>query len=225
VIADFDRQSIGDPRIAVVPNGVDTEAISYYDGPRDAESLIFTGNMGYQPNVDAVTWFAAECWPQLRRRLPHLRFSIVGARPAAAVAALTRIEGIEVVGPVSSMAPHLQRATVAVCPIRCGSGMQNKILEAMSAGVPVVTTAFANRSIRADVPGDIRVAVENDSAGFVKGVLDLLLNPEAARKQAANARRFVELHFSWAQRAARLGEVYSAAIAEQQGRPVLRNAV
>jgi glycosyltransferase involved in cell wall biosynthesis len=169
--------------------------------------------MGYQPNVDAVTWFAAECWPKLRERRPDLRFLIVGARPAPSVTALSHIAGIDVTGRVASMLPYLHRATVAVCPIRCGSGMQNKILEAMAAGAPVVTTAFANRSIAALPGSQTRVAPDDAPDAFVEATLELLDDRAQARRQAMAARAFVEAQFTWSHRADQLVAAYETAIA------------
>jgi sugar transferase (PEP-CTERM/EpsH1 system associated) len=210
VIAQLDRDSIGEPRLAVIPNGVDLESFRFHDGERDDATLIFTGNMGYQPNVDAVTWFAAECWPALRARHPKVRFQIVGARPAPAVTALERLPGITVTGQVESMVPYLHRATVAVCPIRCGSGMQNKLLEAMATGSPVVTTDFANRGIGALSGRDL--AVGADAAQFTAAVSRLLDDPALRARQAKAARTWVETTYGWARHAAALAAEYGRAI-------------
>jgi sugar transferase (PEP-CTERM/EpsH1 system associated) len=210
VIAELDREAIGGPRLSVIPNGVDTTALNFHAGERDPATLIFTGNMGYQPNVDAVTWFAAECWPALRAAHPELHFMIVGARPAPAVTALGRIAGIEVTGSVESMTPFLHRATVAVCPIRCGSGMQNKVLEAMAAGVPIVSTAFANRSIGTVAGREVQVG--SSPAELVAAVSRLLADPELRRRQADAARVYVESELSWSKHAAALEHAYARAI-------------
>jgi sugar transferase (PEP-CTERM/EpsH1 system associated) len=210
VIADLDRKAIGVPGLAIIPNGVDLAAFPFYSGERDAQTLVFTGNMGYQPNVDAVTWFAAECWPELKSHQPDLRLVIVGARPSPAVLALARQPGIEVTGRVESMVPYLHRATIAVCPIRCGSGMQNKLLEAMATGAPVVTTEFANRGIGAVAGRD--VAVGSDAAQLVDAI-SLLLNDRALReRQALSAQAWVEATYGWSRHAAALVEEYSRAI-------------
>lgn len=211
VIAEADRDAIGDARIAIAPNGVEGELFPYADGERDENLLIFTGNMGYQPNVDAVTWFAAECWPALRARRPALRFAIVGARPAPAVLALARLPGIEVTGRVESMVPYFHRAAVAVCPIRCGSGMQNKLLEAMSTGAPVVTTDFANRGIGAMEGRDI--AVGADAAQFTAAVERLLDDPGLRARQARSAKTWVEATYGWGRHAASLVHEYRRAVA------------
>jgi sugar transferase (PEP-CTERM/EpsH1 system associated) len=218
VIAELDRDAIGDPGLAIIPNGVDRETFRFHAGERDAATLIFTGNMGYGPNVDAVTWFAAECWPALAARHPGLRFQIVGARPAPAVSALTRMPGIEVTGRVDSMVPYLHRATVAVCPIRCGSGMQNKLLEAMATGAPVVTTEFANRGIGAVPNRDLLTAA--DAPAFVEAVSQLLANPDLRARQAAAAQTWVDATYGWARHADALVQLYARAITATRARPL-----
>jgi sugar transferase (PEP-CTERM/EpsH1 system associated) len=210
VIAETDREAIGESSAVVIPNGVDTAALSYFAGVRDPGTIIFTGNMGYEPNIDAVTWFAGECWPALRTAFPELRFLIVGARPSAAVTALGRLPGIEVTGRVESMTPYLHRATVAVCPIRCGSGMQNKVLEAMAAGVPVVTTAFANRSIGSVAGREVQVGTE--PAEIIEAVTLLLSDEALRRRQAKAARLFVESELTWTKHAGSLVQTYTRAI-------------
>jgi sugar transferase (PEP-CTERM/EpsH1 system associated) len=210
VIAELDRSAIGRPELAIVPNGVDFDAFRFHDGERDPATLIFTGNMGYQPNVDAVTWFAAEIWPALKAARPELRFQIVGARPTPAVAALGRIAGIEVTGRVESMVPFLHRATIAVCPIRCGSGMQNKLLEAMATGAPVATTDFANRGIGATAGRELSVAAEGGQ--FVEAVLRLLADPALRARQAHAAKIWVEATYGWSRHATALVDEYRRAI-------------
>ncbi len=221
VIADLDRDAIQEPRLAIIPNGVDTQAVPFSDVGREAATLLFTGNMGYQPNIDAVVWFTGACWAKLRERHPALRLVIAGARPAPAVVALGRMPGVEVTGKVDSMLPYLHRATVAICPIRCGSGMQNKVLEAMAAGVPVVTSSFANRSIGAsDLEAEI---VDTESQVFANAVSRLLNDANLRGRRALAARRFVESEYSWSQRAAQLVTLYESAIA-YQARSRLLNA-
>ena len=210
VIAELDREAIGNPELVIAPNGVDTDAFAFHAGDRDAATLIFTGNMGYQPNIDAVLWFAAECWPALRAARPDLRFQIVGARPTPEVLALARLPGIEVTGRVESMVPFLHRATIAVCPIRCGSGMQNKLLEAMATGTPVVSSDFANRGIGAVAGRDLQVGA--DAAQFNAALLRLLADPGLRARQARLAKQWLDVTYGWPRHAAALVAEYNRAI-------------
>ena len=132
-------------RVDAVGNGVDSEFFSpdhRFDSPFEAGAvdIVFTGAMDYWPNVDAVTWFAADILPALLARLPSLRFTVVGMRPAPAVQALAGGH-IVVTGTVPDVRPYLAHAAVVVAPLRVARGVQNKVLEAMAMGRPVVASA------------------------------------------------------------------------------------
>jgi polysaccharide biosynthesis protein PslH len=218
VSSETDRAAIGGRgRVRVVPNGVDTERFAFrpQEG-RDPKTLVFTGNMGYAPNEEAVLLFAREVWPLLRRDYPQLRFHIVGTNPSAPVRALGAAgEGIEVLGEVPDVAEHLGRATIAVCPMRSGSGIQNKVLEAMSTGTPVVATPIANRGVGAEDGRELLVAEEADQ--FAEAITRLL-GDEGLRAGLANGgRALVERRFRWEEHARALAETYSAVL-ERGGR-------
>jgi sugar transferase (PEP-CTERM/EpsH1 system associated) len=120
--------------------------------------LVFTGNMDYWPNADAATWFAAEVLPRLRERAAGTQFHIVGANPGRRVLRLGRLAGVDVTGRVPDTRPYIAHADVAVAPLRMARGVQNKVLEAMALGRPVVASPQAFEGIRA-VPGrDLLVA-------------------------------------------------------------------
>jgi glycosyltransferase involved in cell wall biosynthesis len=108
------------------------------------------------------------------------------------------------------MVPYLQRATVAVCPIRCGSGMQNKLLEAMATGAPVVTTDFANRGIGAVAGRDLQVGA--DAAEFVAAVTRLLEDPGLRARQAQAARTWIDATYGWSRHARALADEYRRAM-------------
>ncbi|MBF6613591.1 MAG: glycosyltransferase [Chloroflexi bacterium] len=203
-----DSQALGGGRAAVIPNGVDMERFAFA-GPeaRDAGTLIFTGNMGYHPNDEAVAWFCAEVWPLLRASHPALRFQVVGTNPSERIRSLaSAATGIEVLGKVPEVTSYLQKATVAVCPMRSGSGIQNKVIEAMSAGAPVVATGVANRGVRAVAGRDLLVA---DTARDFAHAATRLLDDAPLRAELGRAgREYVARHFRWEQHAQQLVEVY-----------------
>lgn len=133
-------------KVVTIPNGVDTE---YFD-PNAAgaspyssfeRAIVFTGVMDYWANVDAVTWFADEVFPLIRKREPMASFWIVGSRPTAVVLALGARPGIKVTGRVPDVRPYVGHARVAVAPLRIARGIQNKVLEAMALAKPVFLTA------------------------------------------------------------------------------------
>jgi sugar transferase (PEP-CTERM/EpsH1 system associated) len=198
----------GSNPVEVIPNGVDVDRFPFHgQEDREPETLVFTGNMGYPPNEDAVLWFADEVWPLLRAERPGVRLWVVGTNPGERVRALERTNpGIEVLGQVPDVTTYLHRATLAVCPMTTGSGIQNKVLEAMSAGAPVVSTSLANRGVRG-VPGrDLVVA--HDAQEFATAVSNLLDDPARRVYLAQHGRAFVEAHYRWEQHAKRLSTLY-----------------
>jgi glycosyltransferase involved in cell wall biosynthesis len=204
-----DKEALGNgDHITVIPNGVDIERFPFH-GPegRDSATLVFTGNMGYHPNEEAVIWFAAEVWPRLRAARPQARFQVVGTNPTERVRALAG-NGIEVLGRVPDVPTYLHAATVAVCPMRSGSGIQNKVLEALACGAPVVATTIANRGVQGVPDRDLLVADAAET--FASVVLRLLDEPQTAARLAATGRAFVEQHFRWESHAARLAAIYAA---------------
>lgn len=160
--------------------------------PQGVRALVFTGAMDYWANVDAVSWFAREVMPELRRRFADLHFYIVGSRPAPAVLALAG-DGVTVTGGVPDVRPYIAHAALAVAPLRIARGIQNKVLEAMAMAKPVVVSPQALEGISADSPHELLLA--EDAAAFVATISAQLTAPDPAIGQAA--RRCVERLYSW----------------------------
>lgn len=209
-----DKEALAGNSIAVVPNGVDLGRFPFRPtAGRDADTLIFTGNMGYGPNEDAVVWFVSEVWPLLKEAHPNLSFLIAGTNPGERVLALKREAGVKVLGKVADVGEYLGRATVAVAPMRSGSGIQNKVLEAMSAGAPVVATSIANRGVGAAHDRDLLVA--DTPRDFAQAIATLLGNPQKRASLAEAGRAYVEQHFRWEEHAQKLARMYEAGNAER----------
>lgn len=202
VVSEVERdlflQRIPDVDPLVLPNGVDVEHFRIGDDARrEAHSAVFTGVMDYEPNVDGLLWFAREVWPRVRTRVADAHLYVVGSRPAPAVRALHGTLGIEVTGRVPEIPPWLDRAAVAVAPLRLARGVQNKVLEAMSAGLPVVATPQATRGLGAVADAEPGLAVTGDAEATAHRVLAWFGDRALARRCGLSAAAFVRKHFRW----------------------------
>jgi len=162
--------------------------------PPDELPLVFTGAMDYWPNVDAVVWFVHEVLPRLCERWPALRFYIVGRSPTPAVLALA-CDKVVVTGTVADVRPFLQHAAAVVAPLRLARGIQNKILEAMAMGRPVVAASHCAAAIDAVAGHDLLQAHEADD--YVREINVLLEAPGHGNDIGAAARRQVLRSYSW----------------------------
>ena len=185
--------------VRALGNGVDTDYFSpghAFESPfqQDERAIVFTGVMDYWPNVDAVCWFAREVLPLV---LAHqrVRFYVVGMRPTRAVLALAGAH-VVVTGRVADVRPYLTHAAVAVAPLRIARGVQNKVLEAMAMGRPVVASTACAASI-SGVPG-VELAVAGDAQGFARALLDMLAMPPAAAALGLAGRDRVVRDYNWA---------------------------
>ena len=185
-------------RVVAVECGVDLTRFSpsdTYDRPfgEPGPCLVFTGNMDYWPNADAVIWFAHEVLPLLRARIPGIRFWIVGANPTEEVRALEFMPGIHVTGRVEDVRPFVAHAAAIVCPLRIARGIQNKVLEGMAMGRPVIASPPAFEGVRAESGTELLVA--DGPAAFVQAVSDVLdgKHPDLGR----DARQAMERGYAW----------------------------
>ncbi len=185
-------------RIDWVENGVDLEAFSSARAwpdpfPNSGPHIVFTGHMDYWPNIDAVRWFTAEVMPRLRARRPAPRFWIVGANPSAAVKELAEVPGVHVTGRVPEVQPYIAHASVCVSPLRMARGIQNKVLEAMAMGRPVVASPQAFEGVRAE-PGTHLLVADGaeQTARAVAAILD-----GRHPKLGEAARRAMEDGYAW----------------------------
>lgn len=173
-------------RIIVAPNGVDVENFAPIRPPAGSADVVFCGVMNYTPNVEAAVWLARDVWPLVRARLPSARLRLVGASPSPQVAALSALPNVEVTGTVPDVRPYLWDAAVAVAPLHTARGIQNKVLEAIAAGLPTVVTPVVSEGLPPDVLRACRVAA--DARGFADHLIELLeLRPADRRAIAASA--------------------------------------
>jgi len=186
-------------KIEAMGNGVDSD---YFSPRHDLPSpypageipIVFTGAMDYWPNIDAVSWFASDMLPRLRSRWPGLRFYVVGMRPAPAVQRLAEA-GVAVTGTVPDVRPYLRHAAVVVAPLRVARGVQNKVLEAMSMGRPVVISTACANGIDAVLGRDCEAAA--DAEAFIASIGGLLSDPIRAEAMGTASRARVLARYSW----------------------------
>lgn len=212
-----DRDALGGDlsTLHVVANGIDPDEFAFSTQAREPDRLIFSGNLGYFPNVDAAVWFVRDVFPRVRAQHPKVELHLVGARPAIVLRRLAQAQpGVRLIGPVENMQLHLSRAAVALAPMRAGSGQQIKILEAMGCGAPVVATSQATGGLEA-VPGR-HLLVADDGQTFADAVSRLLYDRAFADELARNARTLVEQHYTCKGSAESIEMLWQAAVIGDQ---------
>ncbi|MDQ2968349.1 MAG: glycosyltransferase [Actinomycetota bacterium] len=206
VASQHDKESFATEKAEVVPNGVDADAFAPDPAARRPGAIVFSGTMSYSPNVRAARWFADECFPLVREAVPDATFVIAGAAPTRELRELAGRPGIVVTGFVQSMPETLNRATVAVAPMQSGAGIQNKILEAMACGLPLVATTIGLGGIAAVSGRDLLVA--DSPREFADAVVSVLREPKRADVLGENARSRVLEDYTWERAAAAVERVY-----------------
>ncbi len=218
VDADAIRRISPTTRVEVVVNGVDTDQFApgaVGEVEVEPDTIVFSGAMSFGPNVEAVSWFSREVLPLLAARRPGARFRIVGRDPSPAVQALGEDPAVEVTGLVDDVRPWLVRSLVVV-PMVSGSGVKNKLLEAMALGRPIVTTSIGVESLDIEPGRDVIVA--DEPAAMAEALDRLLGDPVEQARLGAAARERVVARYSWDACAARYDELYAdlAAITARQ---------
>jgi sugar transferase (PEP-CTERM/EpsH1 system associated) len=203
--ADLFQQRTGATNVQVIENGIDTVFFDpdarFKQVEVSGRLIVFTGQMDYRPNIEAVTWFANSILPHVQVRFPDARFAIVGRNPSDAVKALGKIDGVTVVGEVPDVRGWLAAASCVVAPLKLARGVQNKVLEAMAMARPVVASAPAAEGI--DHQGTI---LTGESVGEIAdAVVTILSDAKAAAAMGKRARAQVQERYGWAARLEPLG--------------------
>ncbi len=197
--------------ITVLPNGVD---LNYFRPDtavaRSEDTLIVTGKMSYHANISMVLYLARQIMPLVWQQKPNTRLLIVGKDPTSEIRQLAQHANVTVTGAVNHLPPYLQQATIAVAPILYNAGIQNKVLEAMACGTPVITTPQAVSTLPLQPGRDVIVA--EDAEAFAQQIVALMGNPERRHQLGVNGRCYVETHHRWADAGKRLEEIYGRAI-------------
>jgi glycosyltransferase involved in cell wall biosynthesis len=195
-------------RIFVIENGVDaghysddqleqahaarrTQQTSRYSPNR----IVFVGSMDYHANIDGAVSFSRAVWPRLRERKPDLTFNIVGRDPSPEVRLLGSLPGIEVTGTVDDVRPYYRQAIAAIVPLKVGGGSRLKILEAMAAGVPVISTKLGAEGLEVERGKNILIADTNEK--MIEAIIRLIEQPEQRKQLSDAGRALVANRYDW----------------------------
>lgn len=194
----------------VIPNGVDTARYRTLPSPpadMQRPAVLFTGKMDFRPNVDAALWFHRQVWPRVRQEHPRARFYVVGKRPHPRLEELSHDPTAIITGYVPDVRPYMAGATVFVVPMRMGGGTRLKLLEALAAGLPIVSTTMGAEGV--DVTHGEHLLLADDPEAYVEAVSSLLGN-EAKRRALGQRAQARAAKWDWSRIAPRLDAVYQA---------------
>jgi glycosyltransferase involved in cell wall biosynthesis len=201
-------------RVVAVPNGVDLEHFRPHDRPADPATVLFTGKMSYHANAAAALRLVQQIMPLVWRRRPDARVVLAGKDPSPAIQALARDSRVSVTGFVADLRPSFWAATAVVAPLVYGTGIQNKVLEAMACGIPVVASPKACEGIRAVEGRDLFVGTTDED--LARHVIALLGDGDARRRIGLEGRRYVAANHDWYDMGRRLIGVYEEARASRR---------
>lgn len=219
VVSEPDRRRLQafapDVPVEVVPTGVDLARFAFTAGRgRRPGSLVFVGHYRHYPNEDAAIFLAEQVLPRVLRGEPSARLRLVGSGPTDEVRALASA-AVEVTGPVPDVQPYLASARVFIAPLRLGSGIKGKLLEAFAAGTPVVATPEASEGIP-EARAGVHLLLGRSPAELASQVLSLLRDAKLRGSLASRARALVERDYSWDLQADRLERVYRSLLTERE---------
>jgi sugar transferase (PEP-CTERM/EpsH1 system associated) len=202
------------------PNGVDASYFQPSAEAYDADTISFVGRMDYYPNQECMSDFCANVMPALRAQRPNLKLLIVGADPTPAITRLGELPGVTVTGSVPDVRPYLQRSALMVAPLNIARGTQNKILEAMACGVPVVTSAVAAGGV--DARANEHFLVASTPAQYIGAVLSVIDDPAVRARLAHAGRERMLSNHAWDHSMRRLDAIVERCMIETRRSPVER---
>jgi len=191
---DFLFPNQANQRIRICPNGVETDRLPYQYSP-DGRTIVFIGNNTAMHNADGILYFVKYVLPRVRARMPQIQFKVVGRIRENLKRSLELEPGVLVTGTVASIPETVREASVAVCPIRFGAGVQNKILEYFSLGIPTISSPIGLEGLTAE-PG-IHLMVATTPEEWTAKILELLTDSGVSLSLSMNARRLTENEYSW----------------------------
>ena len=211
IISQPDRDLLLHPSredVVIIPNGVEHEYFSPLKKQK-THDLVFTGNMGYPPNIDAARFIAKEIFPLVLKQFPAATLLIAGATPHAKVMAL-QASNISVTGWLPDIRDSYASSRIFIAPMRIGTGLQNKLLEAMAMELPCISSALANQALGARENEEILIG--NTAEEYANHIISLLQNESLAFALAQKGRNFVRKTFSWENSALLLEKLFQSEI-------------
>jgi polysaccharide biosynthesis protein PslH len=199
VCSDEDKQFLIEKHkinyIEILPNGVDLTAFRSDTHDYTLNSrIIFTGNMDYFPNIDAVEYFVKDIFPDVVSKFPDVKFYIVGQKPVDAVKRLAS-DNIIVTGFVENLSDEYKKSSFAISPIRFGAGTMNKVLEPMAMGIPVVSTEIGFKGL--GIKSGEGVLLGKNKEEFTKHILDLLSYMELRKQVGEKGKKVIYENYDW----------------------------
>jgi sugar transferase (PEP-CTERM/EpsH1 system associated) len=188
--------------VHVVPNGVDSQSFAPSNNSRDSEMLLFFGTLSYRPNIEGLVWFCQEILPRVRESKPNVRLEVVGLNPPPEVTELGRLPGVHIIGFVSDIRPKLWEATMCIVPLHVGGGTRLKVLEALAAGCPVVSTTLGAEGLSL-IDGE-HLVIADTPEEFARRIVILLESSDLRHGLAEAGRRAIAQQYDWRQIASQL---------------------
>lgn len=198
--------------VSVVRNGVDLDYFRSSSPAKQPGGMVFTGVMDYRPNVDAVCWFCETILPLILSEMPAASLTICGSRPSRDVLRLARLPGVAVTGRVPDVRPYLDRAELFVTPLRLARGIQNKLLEAMAMGLPVISTPAAWRGT--EIPAGEGIVPADRPEDFAGAVLRLLRDDVYRTDMGRRALAIMRDRYAWPAQLAALDGVIGVVVGD-----------
>jgi len=195
----------------VVSNGVDLARFhpALPDSlPLRHPAIVFTGKMDYRPNVDAMLWFHKSVWPLVRTEVPQVHLYVVGKKPHQRLAALRQDVSVTITGYVADILPYFGGADVYIAPLRIGGGTRLKVMQAMSAGLPLVATSLGVEGV--GLTDGEHALLADTPEEFSRAIVTLLHEPERARALGVAARQFAAEHCGWQHPVAQMERLYAS---------------
>lgn len=193
-------------RTVVVPNGVDTDYFMPIDSKEDEHQIVFVGSMDWQPNEDAVLYFCDKVFPLIKKKIPQIKFYIVGSNPTERVIKLRNIDGVIVTGLVDDVRDYISQSAVFVVPLRIGGGTRLKILQALAMKKAVVSTSIGCEGL--GLIHNEHLLISDNPKEFAKSVMLLLNDKDLRYRLGENGRKLVEDQYDWKSISIKLDAIY-----------------